>query len=462
MTTPTNTLVKTAFSGHNIPPGPRGRWPFGSMRDFLSDNLGFMTHVAREYGDVAQYRMAHMTWYQVNHPDGIARILQENNRNYGKGALTLGVLRPLAGNGLFLSEGEFWLRQRRLMQPTFNHRHVAVFGEMMVEATGGLLLRWDNPAAAGRPIDMLREMSRLTLDIVSHALFSTHVGDEGGAVGRAVTTLVEDIGYRFKVPFYPPPSVPTPRNLRRRAAQGALDRTVYGIIEARRRGETAGDDLLGLLMSVRDEETGEGMSDKQLRDEIITLFIAGHETTAVTLTWAWHLLAAHSAAAERLRAELAAVLGGRAPTVADLSNLPYTRMVIEETMRLYPPAWITNREAVADDEVCGYHIPAGAIVLVSPYVIHHHPAYWDEPEAFDPERFTPERSAGRTHYAYFPFGGGPRQCIGKGFALMEAQLILATAAQRYRLRHVPGQAVEPEALTTLRPRGGLPMFVERA
>jgi len=453
-TTASDTVRKT-------PPGPRGHWLFGSMREFLGDSLGFIEGLAREYGDVAQYRMAHMTWYQVNHPHGIARILQENYRNYGKGALTLGILRPVAGNGLFLSEGEFWLRQRRLMQPTFNHRSVAAFGQMMVEATRAMLEGWEPHAAAGRPFDVLREMSRLTLDVVSRALFSTHVGDEAGAVGRAVTTLVEDIGYRFQVPFYPPPAVPTPRNLRYRAALRALDNAVYGIIEARRRGETTGDDLLGLLMSVRDEETGEGMSDKQLRDEVITLFIAGHETTAVALTWAWHLLALHPASAEKLHTELAETLGSRAPTPADLPKLPYARMVIEETLRLYPPAWITNRQAVADDEICGYRIPASAIVLVSPYVMHRHPAYWDNPDAFEPERFTPERSAGRPYYAYFPFGGGPRQCIGKGFALMEAQLILATVAQRYRLSHIPGHTAEPQALSTLRPRGGLAMITER-
>jgi cytochrome P450 len=455
-----NRMDSVSARSSKTPPGPRGHWLLGSMPEFLADNLGFITRVAREYGDVARYRMAHMSWYQVNHPDGIARILQENWRNYGKGALTLGVLRPVAGNGLLLSEGAFWLRQRRLMQPTFNHRNVAAFGEMMVEATCRMLDRWQR-YPAGELVDILQEMSHLTLDIVSQALFSTRVGDEAGAIGQAVTTLVEDIGYRFEVPFYPPPAVPTPRNLRRRAALAALDRTVYGIIAARRSGETAGDDLLGLLMGVRDEQSGAAMGDKQLRDELITLFIAGHETTALTLSWAWHLLAEHPQQAARLHAELANALGERAPTIADLPNLPYSRMVIEETLRLFPPAWVTNRQAVEDDEICGYRIPAGAIVMISPYVVHRHTAYWDNPEAFDPERFTPERSANRPHYAYFPFGGGPRQCIGKGFALMEAQLILATLAQRCRLRHVPGHQVEPQALMTLRPRGGLPMTVEQ-
>jgi cytochrome P450 len=442
-----------------IPPGPRGHWLLGSIPDFLNDSLGYLRRMAQDYGDVVRYRVAHMIWYQVNQPAGIARILQENNRNYGKGTLTLGILRPVAGNGLFLSEGEFWLRQRRLMQPSFHSRHVAAFGAMMVDATRGMLGRWEAHAAGGRPLDIMQEMSGLTLEIASRALFSTPASGDAG-VGQAVATLAEDIGYRFAVPFYPPPRVPTPRNRRQRTALRALDAAVYGIIAARRRGETSGDDLLGLLMSVRDEDTGACMSDQQLRDEVITLFVAGHETTAVALTWVWHLLAGHPDAAERVRAELAAVLGDRAPVAADLSKLPYARMVIDETMRLYPPAWITNRQAIADDQVCGYHIPAGAIVLISPYVMHHHPAYWERADAFEPERFAPERSAGRPPYAYFPFGGGPRQCIGKGLALMEAQLILAMVAQRFRLRHAPGHPVEPQALLTLRPRGGLRMFVE--
>lgn len=447
-------------SAGKLAPGPRGHWLLGSMPAFLDDSLGYLRHVAQNYGDVVRYRVAHMAWYQVNHPDGIARILQENHRNYGKGALTLGILRPVAGNGLFLSEGDFWLRQRRLMQPTFHHKHVAAFGTMIVESTQAMLGRWEAHAGTGRPLDIMQEMSSLTLEIVSRALFGSPAAYDA-SVAQAITTLVEDIGYRFAVPFYPPPRVPTPRNRRHRAALAALDRAIYAIIAARRRGDTAGDDLLGLLIGVRDQESGQGMSDKQLRDEVITLFVAGHETTAVALAWAWHLLAAHPDTAERLRAEQSGVLGGRAPA-ADLPQLPYARMVLDEAMRLYPPAWVTNRQAIADDEICGYHIPAGAIVLISPYVMHRHPAYWADPERFEPERFEPERSAARPHYAYFPFGGGPRQCIGKGLALVEAQLILGTVAQRFRLRHVPGHTVEPQALVTLRPGGGLPMLVEQA
>jgi len=291
-------------------------------------------------------------------------------------------------------------------------------------------------------------------------LFSAKVTDETNAIGQAITTIMGNIEFRYVVPFYPSVSVPTPRNRRHLAALRTLDQIVYGILHERRRHPRPADrsgDLLSLLIEARDEETGEGMSDKQLRDEVLTLFVAGHESTANALAWTFYLLSQHPEAERRLRAELAEALAGGTPTVADLPNLPYTRMVIEESMRLYPPAWIMIRSAVADDEICGYRIPANATVLISPYVIHRLPAFWEAPAEFDPERFTPERSAGRPPFAYFPFGGGPHQCIGKGYALQAAQLILATVAQRFRLRLAPGQAVEPQALLTLRPRGGLPM-----
>ena len=442
--------------------GPKGDPILGSMRDFGRDKLGFIQGLTR-YGDVARYRMAHMTWYRVNHPEGVRRVLRENNRNYGKGALTLGFFKPVVGEGLLTSEGGLWLRQRRLMQPVFHKRSVAAFGELMVGETLAMLERWRPALEAQTPLDVHAEMARLTLDIATGALFHAHVGEGPEVIGPAINTLVEDLGYRFEVPFYPPHRVPTPRNRRFRAALRAVDREVYSIIADRRRGGGDGDDdLLALLMGARDEETGEAMGDEQLRDEVMTLFLAGHETTANALSWALYLLATHPEAERRLRDELDEVLGEerRSPTVADLPRLPYTKMVVEETLRLYPPAWITNRQALADDEILGYGIPAGAYVMLSPYVLHRHPDYWDHPEEFDPERFTPERSAGRPRFAYFPFGGGPRQCIGQSMALAEAQLVLATVLERYRLRLASDRPVEAQALATLRPRGGLPMTVE--
>jgi cytochrome P450 len=450
-----------------IPPGPRTLSPLGSMADLMRDGTKFVCDMERMYGDVVKYRVAYMTLYQVNHPDGIHRILQENNRNYSKGEVMLRLLKPIVGNGLFTNEGESWLHQRRLMQPTFHRQHIAAFGEMMVRATLDMCERWEPAAREGAPLDMMTEMSRLTSQIATQALFGTCVTVEANAVGRAITELLEQVSFRFQVPFYPPPPVPTPRNRRYQAALRTLDDAVYGIINTRKRvpvkeQPSEGGDLLSLLMQARDEETGERMSDKQLRDEVITLFIAGHETTAVALAWTWYLLSQHPDVEQHLYDELAGALdGGRPASAADLPNLPYTLMVIEEAMRLYPPAWVTNREAVADDEICGYHIPAKAVVVISPYVMHHHPAYWQDPERFDPERFSPERSKDRPQYAYFPFGGGPRQCIGKFFALMEAQMILATLAQRYRLRMAPGHVVKANAATTLRPLNSLTMMIER-
>jgi cytochrome P450 len=439
----------------------------GSVGDFRRDSLGFMEEVARRYGDVARYRMANMVWHQVNHPEGVRRVLQQNNHNYGKGSLTKGIIGPILGEGLFTSEGGTWMRQRRLMAPVFHRKSVASFGEMMTDSTLEMLKRWEVAMDTRAPLDVAAEMAGLTLDIVTGALFSSHVGEEPEVVSRSVETILAEVSHRFSTPFYPPLRVPTRRNLRLKGAIRTIDRAVYRIIEERRRRGGGGDDLLALLMGARDEDTGEAMTDRQLRDEVITLFIAGHETTANALSWTFYLLAKNPEAERKLRAELDESLGAngsrRAPTVADLPRIPYARRVVEEAIRLYPPAWITNRQALYDDEILGYHIPAGAFVMISPYVIHRHPDLWENPLDFDPDRFSPERSEGRPRYAYFPFGGGPRQCIGRDMALVEAHLILATIASRYRLRLASENiAVEPEALATLRPRGGLPMRVETA
>jgi cytochrome P450 len=254
-----------------------------------------------------------------------------------------------------------------------------------------------------------------------------------------------------------PERVPTPRNRRFSRALSTVDKIVYSMIEERRAGRIVADDLLSMLMEARDAETGESMSDKQLRDEVMTIFLAGHETTASSLSWALYLVSKDPNVEEKLAAEVDAALNGRTPAMEDLPNLPYTRMVIEEALRLYPPAWAFGRQAIADDEIGGYRIPANSSVLVSPWITHRHPAFWDRPQQFDPERFTAEKSAGRPRYAYFPFGGGPRQCIGNEFAMMETQLVLAMIAQQFKFRLVPGQRVEPDPSVTLRPKGTLAM-----
>jgi cytochrome P450 len=367
-----------------------------------------MVDLVQNYGPVAKYRAGPTSFIQVNSPDGVQHILQTNNHNYNKKAMAFDHIRDVIGNGLLLSDGNFWLKQRRLMQPVFHRQKIQAFVVIMSEETAATLNRWEQVAASGKPLNIQQEMMRLTLSMITRALFKERIGDESGSIGKNLTTVLEDSIFRFDHPFYPPRRFPTPRNRRYNQAKAELYAVIDDLVERRRSDGSEHGDLLDLLMMARDEETGEGMSNEQLRYELVTLFIAGHETTALLLTWAFYLLAQHPDVLTRLQAEAVQVLNGRTPTAADLANLKYTRMVLDETMRLYPPVWITNRKAIEADEIEGYAIPAGAEVSISPYATHHDPALWPEPFQFDPERFTPERSAGRHRYAYFPFGGGPR------------------------------------------------------
>jgi len=425
----------------------------GSLSDIQHDRLNFMVELVK-YGPVARFRAGPASFIQISSPDGIQHVLVTNNANYDKRASAFGPLRDLIGNGLLLSDGDFWRKQRRLMQPVFHTKHIQAFVDMMGEETAFVLDRWEQVAASGQPLNIQQEMMRLTLSVITRALFNQRIGDETGNIGSDLTILLEDNIYRFDHPFYPPRNFPTPRNRRYQRAKARVYALIDDLVESRRSSVGEHNDLLDLLMLAQDEETGQGMSNEQLRYELVTLFIAGHETTALLLSWAFYLLAQHPEERARLQAEAQQVLGGRMPGLADLPNLKYTRLVMDETLRMYPPAWLTNRRAINTDEVEGYLIPAGAELTISPYATHHDPALWPDPFKFDPERFTPERSADRQRYAYFPFGAGPRVCIGNNFALLEAQLILAAAAQRYRLELVPDQQVEMEALITLRPKNG--------
>lgn len=442
-------------------PGPPTSLFLGTIRKVERDSLGFYTGMAREYGDVVRLGAlsGRARWYLVAHPQGVEHVLRTNSRNYTKGVFAR-PLKLMVGEGLVTSEGAYWLRQRRLAQPAFHKRRIAALADGMAAATQDMLREWDERHAGGRAFDAANEMMRLTLRIVGRALFSADLGGRVGAFGPALTETLEYVNRRSFRLFALPERIPTPRNRRFVRARAELDRVAYDLIEARRRsGEDAGD-LLSMLLLARDEETGERMSDAQLRDEVMTILLAGHETGAVAMSWTWYLLSRHPEQERRLHEELDAALGGRTPTFEDLPRLSYAKMVVEEAMRLYPPAWGIARQAREEDEIGGYRIPAGSPIAILPWVTHRHPALWERPEAFDPERFGPERSAGRPPYAYFPFGGGPRQCIGSAFALMEAQLILAGVAQRYRLRLAPGRRVEPEPLVTLRPRGGMWMTLE--
>lgn len=434
-------------------PGPRG-FPLKAWRN----PLHFFVNAVLRYGDVVSLRMGFHRVYLLSHPEHIKHVLQDNFHNYRKGG-RIETIRPLFGEGLTTSGGELWRRQRDLVQPAFQRQHIAGLDTLMTDATDGTLERWRTFAERAQPLDIAVEMMRLTREIAITTLFGTDVTGEADAVGRALATVLEHINHRVWALLDLSDRLPTPRKRRYQQALGMLDTFVYRMIDERRRGGKDRGDLLSMLLSARDQETGAGMSDRQLRDEVMTIFVAGHQTTANALAWTWYLLSRHSAAERRLLTELSTVLRGRTPTYQDLPNLTYTRMVIEEAMRLYPPTWITARTPVQDDEIGGYRIPANSVVLLSPYVTHHHPAFWESPERFDPERFTPERSADRPRYAYFPFGGGPRVCIGKSFALMEAELIVAMVAQKCRLDLVPGHPVEPLPMITLQPRYGLPMTI---
>ena len=440
-----------------LPPGPRGRLPTGNLLDYTRDHLGFLTRCAREYGDVVGLRFVNVPVYLLNHPDYVEYVLVRNNRNFIKSRgerKSLGFL----GNGLLTSEDSFWRRQRRLAQPAFHRERISAYGEVMVECTGGMISGWQD----GETRDVHRDMMRLTLEIVASTLFGVPLGSaEFEEVGDVLATISQRFTGRGGVFFQVPEKVPTPGNLRFRRAVRMLDALIYRIIQDRRaRGEDVGD-LLSMLLAVRDEETGEGMTDLQLRDETMTVFLAGHETTANALSWTWLLLSGHPEVESRLQEELREVLAGRPPTVDDLPRLRYTDMVVKESMRLYPPAWAFGREALADCEIGGYHVPAGTQLIMSQWVMHRDPRYYEEPSKFRPERWGGDSTEGLPKYAYFPFGGGPRLCIGQSFAKMEAVLLLATIAQQFRLRSTPGEQIVPQPSITLRPKNGMRMVLEK-
>src|SRR6266699_2643266 len=444
----TQTSGENILHPYRIAPGPRGNFLFGSARKIQRDPLQFGLTMTHQYGDIVRLRFLLWPAYLVNHPDSVKYVLQENQRNYNKDIYPYRVFQPLLGRGLVTNDGKSWFHQRHLIQPAFHRKRLAAFGTLMTGATAMMLDKWQGFAERDQSLDVAAEMLRLTLHIVSKALFDIDLSKETHIVGQAVTTVNKLLSDYIYAPF-PSFSIPTPRNRRYLVACGTLDQVVHGIITQRRQLNTDTDDLLSLLLLARDEETGQGMNDRQIRDELMTMLLAGHETTANTLSWTWYLLSQHPEVEQRLYTEIDEVLGGALPTIEHLPELKYTNMVLEEALRLYPPACILSRKAIADDELGGYRIPANSMIIVSPYAIQHHPDYWPDPESFDPERFTPERSAGRSHYAYFPSSSGPRMCIGSSFAMMEAQLILATIAQRYQLRMVPGHQVEPQMLVTL-------------
>lgn len=449
--------ARKAPLGARKAPGPRGGM-LGNL-ELMRNPLAFMMKTFAEFGDVVHYRVLNSHVYLIAHPDGVQHVLQGNHRNYDKSSFDYQLLKRQLGDGLLTSDGPLWLRQRRLIQPVFHRNRVAALGDLMTEITLEMLENWRTFELEASPFDVAAEMMRLTLRIVTRALLSLEIGSQADTVARSVTALNESFGDFNLIDVYAP-FIPTARKRQLKAAVAALDGIVYGMIAERRRSCVDEGDLLSMLLAARDEDTGEGMSDRQLRDEVLTLILAGHETTANTLAWTFYLLAQNPDVRQKLEAEVRDVLEGRAPTIADLGNLTYTRMVIDESMRLYPPAWALSRAAKEEDEIGGFRIPRGAVVSPSQFVTHRHPDFWEEPERFDPERFRPERAESRPRFAYFPFGGGPRLCIGNTFALTESALVLAAVAQRYRLHLTRGHPIDMQPLVTLRPRYGVKVTLE--
>jgi len=436
--------------GRAIPPGPRGYPLVGVFPKARRDPPAFLLDAARAHGDVVSIPMGPRRVYLLNHPEHIERVLKDGDRVCQKGAAAARI-GPLFGESLTTIDGERWLRRRRALRPAFAPQRLAALVPAMVEETSAMLDRWSAPVERGEPLDVLGEMTALTRAIILRALFGAVTPAEARILGEALDVVVEHVDDNLWSALGWLERLPTQRSRRYRAALRTLDDAISRRIASAGRGEGETGALLGPLLEARGEER---LTVQELGHEAKALLVAGHTTTASALAWAWHLLSQAPEAWGRLRREADAVLGARSPLAADLPRLDYSRMVVEETLRHYPPTWVTARTTLADVEIGGYVIPAGAIVLLSPYVTHRDPRFWEDPERFDPERFAVGRSAGRRRFAYFPFGGGPRACIGSALASMEMQLIVAMVAQRYRFARAAGSGGErPLAGITLRPHG---------
>ncbi len=447
-------------------PVVKGPWLLGSVIYFAQDPLHCLVKYVPQYDGIFQLTSSFLKLTTglrrlmiVSHPDYVKQILQENNRNYRK-SMGYEIMKLLMGQGLLTSEGDFWRRQRRLMQPAFHRDRLAAFARIMTDECNDLLKKWDNLPDKSI-VNLSRDMMEMTLSIVCKAMFSTDVGDAIDVVSREFGIANEKIIRRITRPVKFPLWIPTPGNIREKKAYDAIHRVVAGIIEKRRNSSERYDDLMAMLMEAKDEDTGEMMSDSQIKDEVVTIFLAGHETTAVALTWLFHCLDENPEAENKLLQEAKTILNGRTPALDDLRQLDYTRMVIEETLRLYPPAWIIGRRANEDDVIDGYFIPKDTNCLIPVYQIHRDERYWEEPLKFKPERFSKENSKHRHKFVYFPFGGGPRLCIGNNFALMEMQLTVPMILEHFQLRKPENFKFKQDPLITMRPEPEMKMEIRR-
>lgn len=444
-----------------LPPEIRGYPVIGAAPGLLADPFRFSLEAVERSSGAARVNLGLAELFLFGRADHAQQILRTRAENFVKAGGMWDAAQRILGPVLPTTEGEVWRRQRRLMQPQFLRQRLAGMTRLMTTAVEEELARWRERAGPGRPVELQREMMRITMRIFIRTMYSTGIADSDvEAMSQASDITLHQLNLRMWTSFLPP-WLPFPGDRKFRRARAFIDQTIYRIIEQRRQSGAQGDDLLGLLLRAQDDETGTGMDARQIRDEAISLLIAGYETTSTALTWALFLLAQHPEEEARLRDEVGRVLQGRAPTFEDLAQLSHTRMVFQEALRMYPPVWMMTRTALAADQVGGYRIPAGATVLILPYAIQHDAALWEAPDSFRPERFAPSK-AERPGCAYMPFGAGSHQCIGNHLALMEGPLVLAMLAQRYRLKLVPDQKVVPKGSLTLRPRDGIKVLVEPA
>jgi cytochrome P450 len=444
------------------PDGPRLNLPLVVMAQMLpaffrSDPLAFGLGIARRFGDIAHYSLGPLHIYQLNRPELIRQVLVEQAEKFHKPRVLKRALRPIAGDGLLTSDGDPWRQQRKLMQPAFHHRQLQAYADVMVELATSMVESFVD----GEVRNIGDEMAKLTLAVVVKSLFGADLPFDAGELGQSILAALDAANQRMNSVLPAPSWAPTRRNLRLRRALRRQEAMLRILVEARRASGESRNDLLSVLLAAVDEDSGARMSDQQLRDEMMTLFGAGQETTATLLTWTWYLLSRHPEVEEKLVEELDLVLAGRAPVMADLAKLPYTEMVIREALRLYPPAPMFGREPIEDVSIGGYDVPKGSLIVVNTYALQRDARFFEDPESYHPERFASGWEARIPRYAYLPFGGGPRVCIGGAFAMMEARLVLATVAQRYKLSLDSPEEIAPVQLVTLRPGRPIRVSLEK-
>ena len=453
----------SATAIYNLAMQPIGPSPLQLLRQvprILTSPVEYLQDATREYGDLVHFQAGSVNAFLINHPDAVQTVLRDHHQLYNKDTIQYNALAKVTGRGLLTNSGASWLKQRRLIQPAFARQKLAKIEPFVVSATGSLLERWRTSYSLNELVDVDREMMHLSLEVLGLALFGADLKERVGSLVEATLTALNYIMAGARNPLQAPAFLPTARNRRFKSALHTLDQAIRDLLQEREQ-QGLGDDLLSLLIFAQKEQGKEALPDSQIRDEIITLLIAGHETVATALSWSWYLLAKNPDKRSLMFAEVDSILDGETPQLNQLQQLPYTGQVFLEALRIYPPAWLITRKAMRTDQVGGIDIPAESLIIISPFTMHRNQQYWQDVDSFSPERFNPEQDVDRHKFAYIPFGGGPALCIGKNFALIEAQMILAMISQEYTLELDSGQEVGMDPLVTLRPAGGLHMRLVR-